>query len=369
MSAVSGLAGVSCGGKGTSRFEQQQDLSRFRKWFVELWSDAAGYELFSPARPLDLADTTIRYTGTLDYSDRWAGDNDTPMAARRVALPFSSASALQYTEIERPDDVDFFRFRAKAGQFVVAEVLTGSLDTVLGVFDAAGTRLAVNDDGGAGLLSRLAFVAPSDGDFIVGVSTYPDLNFTGAGAETGRYVLSLQALDGTLLPLDDDEAVPVSFGFAFPFQGTSYTSVFVNGNGNLTFGGADPDFSESAAELLAGPPRIAALWDDLFPFNGLVVATPEAGALTIHFVSVPELFSDRANNFSVRLEKTGRVTMSYAGVLAQDGLVGITGGGGAPDPGETDLSRQIAVSKAGTTYELFTPVDPFDLPFRNVRFY
>ena len=38
----------------------------------------------------------------------------------------------------------------------------------------------------------------------------------------------------------------------FPFQGTKWSSVFVNGNGNLTFGAADPDFSESVPELLAG---------------------------------------------------------------------------------------------------------------------
>ena len=40
--------------------------------------------------------------------------------------------------------------------------------------------------------------------------------------------------------------------FAFPFQGTNWSSVFVNGNGNLTFGAANADFSETVAELLAG---------------------------------------------------------------------------------------------------------------------
>jgi hypothetical protein len=369
VTSVSGIAGVSCGGAGTSRFEQQQDLSVFRRWFVELWSDAAGYELFSAARPFDLAGSTIRYTGTLDYNDRWAGANNSPAAARRVSLPFSSASALAYTEIERPNDMDFFKFRAKAGQILVAEILTGSIDSVLGLFDGAGVPLTINDDGGAGVLSRIGFVAPADGDYIVGVTTFPDLAFAGAGAETGRYVLSLQALTGTVLPIDDDDSAAVDLGFGFPFQGATYNTVFVNGNGNLTFGGGDTDFSESVADLLAGPPRIAALWDDLFAFDGLVVATPEPGALTVHFVSVPEFFSDRANNFSVRMESSGRITVRYAGVLAPDALVGISQGGGAADPGQTNLSRVFGgFPKSGTTYEQFTPLAPFDLPFRRLRF-
>ena len=102
-------------------------------------------------------------------------------------------------------------------------------------------------------------------------------------------------------------------------------------------------------------------------------ATPEPGALTIHFVTVPEFFTEKANNFSIRLDSHGNVTFNYLGVLAQDGLVGITPGGGATDPGPSDLSRFLPVfPKTGTTYELFTPtgtlVSPFDLPFRKVVF-
>ena len=370
MSAVDGLAGVSCGGNVTSRFEQQQDLSRSPLSIVELISDPAGFEIFSPQRPFDLANAQLHYTGTLNYSDRWAGHNNTLATAKRISLPFTSASALQFTEHETPGDVDFFKFSAKAGQILMVETLTGRLDTLVGLFDSAGNLLAIDDDSGDGPLSRLAIFAPADGDYIVGVTQWPDFGFTGAGSgQTGRYVLGVQALTGSLLPVGDDSAAPIAFGFNFPFQGSNWTGAFVNGNGNLTFGSADADFSESVAELLSGQPRIAALWDDLDPSDGLVVVTPEAGALTIHFVTVPEFFTEKANNFSIRLDAQGRVTLNYLSVLAQDGLVGITEGGGAVDPGPVDLSRLLSMfPKTGSTYELFTPTSPFDLPFRKVIF-
>ena len=301
MTAVDGLAGVSCGGNVTSRYEQQQDLSRFP--IVELISDPAGFEIFSPPRPFDLANSQLHYTGTLNYSDRWAGDNNTLGTAKRVSLPFTSNHVRQFTEHETPDDLDFFTFKAKAGQILMVETLTGRLDTLVGLFDSAGNLLAIDDDSGDGTLSRLAILAPADGDYFVGVTQWPDFGFTGAGlGQTGRYVLGVQALTGTLLPVGDDSAAQVAFGFNFPFQGATWTSAFVNGNGNLTFGAANADFSESVAEFLSAQPRIAALWDDLDPTDGLVVVTPEPGALTIHFVTVPEFFTEKANNFSIRLD-------------------------------------------------------------------
>jgi hypothetical protein len=374
VAAVDGLAGVSCGGNATSRFEQEQDLSRYRSWFVELISDPAGFQIFSAARPFDLANSVIRYTGTLNYREWWSGSNNTLATAKRISLPFTSSNALQLTEHESPGDVDFFKFKAKAGQILMVETLTGRVDTVVGIFDAAGNLLAADDDSGDATLSRVAIIAPADGDYIVGVTQWPDFGFTGDWAgPTGRYVLGVQALTGSLLPVGDDTAALLPLGFNFPFQGASWTDVFVNGNGNLTFGSANPDFSESVAEFLAAQPRIAALWDDLDPTDGLVVVTPEAGAVTIHFVTVPEFFTEKANNFSVRLDRFGHVTFNYLGVLAQDGLAGITQGGGAANPGATDLSASPASpSKIGTTYELFTPtgaiVSPFDLPFRKVTF-
>ena len=71
------------------------------------------------------------------------------------------------------------------------------MDTVVGIFDAEGNLLLADDDGGVGLLSRLLVQILVDGTYAVGVSTYPDLAFTGAGGDFGRYVLNISSYRGT----------------------------------------------------------------------------------------------------------------------------------------------------------------------------
>jgi len=100
----------------------------------------------------------------------------------------------------------------------------------------------------------------------------------------GGYTLSstggiVDASLGVNLGLADDAssgAQPLSF--AFPFFGVSYTTVFVNSNGYVTFGGASgfinfnalgaTDLSTVLIRMAGGLPRIAALWNDLDPSAG-----------------------------------------------------------------------------------------------------
>jgi hypothetical protein len=146
-------------------------------------------------------------------------------------------------------------------------------------------------------------------------------------------------------------------------QGQNWTSVFVNGNGNLTFGAGNSDFSESVADLLNGPPRIAALWDDLNSgAGGQVTAEWAAGQLTVSFVNVPEFVATGSNSFSVTLHASGQYTITYGAVSALDALAGTTQGSGAANPGESNLSSAVVWPATGTTFELFTGgADPFDL--------
>jgi hypothetical protein len=110
---------------------------------------------------------------------------------QRVTLP-----VIVNGRIQEPGDVDAFAFQGKAGQQVVAEVrarrLGSPLDSSLELTDAAGTRVAFNDDAddkGAGLLthhadSRLAATLPSDGTYVLRLA---DVQRQG-GAEFGYRV-------------------------------------------------------------------------------------------------------------------------------------------------------------------------------------
>jgi hypothetical protein len=71
--------------------------------------------------------------------------NDIPQSAQAVTLP-----VIVNGLIDRPGDWDVFRFEGRAGQQIIAEVyarrLESPLDSVLELTDAAGKRLAFNDD-------------------------------------------------------------------------------------------------------------------------------------------------------------------------------------------------------------------------------
>ena len=77
--------------------------------------------------------------------------------------------------------------------------------------------------------------------------------------------------------------------FKFKLCGQSFDSVWVNGNGSLTFGTPSADFSETRLEFLDGPPRAAGLWDDLNPAAGGVISFDETShTFTVSWTNVPE---------------------------------------------------------------------------------
>jgi len=369
MTAVDGIAGVSCGNLTTAGNEPSRDLSAFGPEIISFVKSAAVYETFTPTNPNDLSDKVVRYGVGVNYTD-YAEPNNALATARYIDLPFNSGNNKQYTEIEPAgNDVDFFKFNGRAGDAFVAEIATSALDTVIVLMDASGTVIAQDDDGGPGLLSRIATFLPAKGTYYLGVSTFPDTDFTGNGEGTGRYVLNAQIAAALTLTLDDDSSQQIGIPFSFPYQGSTWSSVFVNANGNLTFGTGSTDFSETAAELLSGPPRIAALWDDLSPQEGEVTVQADAESWTVRFVNVPQFLTGDSNSFSITLSADGHVSIAYDDIAALDALVGVTQGGGAANPGETDLSSSTSLSATGTTYELFPgAADPVDLDNATLSF-
>jgi hypothetical protein len=361
ISASDGLAGLSCGGAVASGLEPASDLSMLAEGgTINGRVSPAVYELWTSSEPSDVANSVADFTAPKEFVDKFE-PNESIADASKIKLPFTSGDQVgdsplfRFTDINPAGaDVDYYEFTAVAGNTLLAEVSNGSLDTVLGLFDAAGNLVAADDDGGSGLLSRINYPVATAGTYYLAVSTFPDFDFSGDGGSGGRYVLNVSTIDGFVLSLGDDASIEVPLGFTFPFQGADWTSVFVNSNGNLTFGAGSTDFSESVSELLSGPPRIAMLWDDLSPNNGgTVTVTTTATTWTVRFENVPEFFSTGANTFEATLGADGSVSLAYETTNGNDAIVGVSEGNGAADPGETDLSAAGGLSAAGTTYEQF----------------
>jgi hypothetical protein len=164
------------------------------------------------------------------------------------------------------------------------------------------------------------------------------------------------------LVLGDDDTVEVPLPFTFNLCGTDYTSVWVGSNGFVTFGLGNTDFSESVADLLAGPARIAVLWDDFDPSAGGTITAEQVGAdFVITWDGVPQYATPDANTFSLTLRPDNTFAMDYPSIATLDALVGRSSGNGLDsDPGEVDLSaapEPISGTAGDAVYELFSAND------------
>ncbi len=98
-------------------------------------------------------------------------------------------------------DFDFYKIEATAGERLTVDTGATSLDTVVGIYDAAGTLLAVDDDSGPGLSSYLTYDVSAAGTYYAIITTYKaggpfpnDPMDSGSGNGVGRegnYGLSL----------------------------------------------------------------------------------------------------------------------------------------------------------------------------------
>ena len=177
---------------------------------------------------------------------------------------------------------------------------------------------------------------------------------------------------GATLTLGDDANVAISLPFPFPFYGRTWTSAFVNSDGNLTFGeGESASTDRNLGRFLSGPPRVAPLLADLDPSAGGSVTTQHEGdAFRVTWTSVPQFGNTDQNTFQVTLFRDGRVQFSYGALgVGIDGVAGITPGRYQGGFTPIDASNAVGAVSGGAMAEGFRNQNELDLVTVARRFY
>jgi hypothetical protein len=147
-------------------------------------------------------------------------------------------------------------------------------------------------------------------------------------------VPGIQSPQGSDLGLGDDDTMEVAFtsGFTFTYFGQAYSSVWVNSDGNVSFGQGDSaSTARTPGRLLYGPPRIAPMLTDLDPTSGAgsEVRYIQNGTTSVFITwnAVPKFGGSGTSTFQIRLFATGVVEISYTTIswTGSSDLTGVTG--------------------------------------------
>jgi hypothetical protein len=259
--------------------------------------------------PVDLPVTPDPLT---DVAGLVLSEDDAPAAGAEVLVRFGQG-------------LEFCGVAGSDGRFTLAAVATIHGDIVVSA------RLA--PVGGPAQAGTSSAVAPSRGGI----------------TDVGTIRLSSAAFDadlGTDLSQGDDDTDFVAFtqGFTFPYFGTAQPGIFVNSNGNLTFGVGDFTFNPSVpGGVVNGLPRLAVLFTDLDPrfpgTGGGVFINQHTDRFVVTWNHLPQFSEGGDNTFQAILFSDGRIQFGYHGLTA-DGF-GIGFGGDT-------LDLSVAISPGGT---------------------
>ena len=278
---------------------------------------ATGLSIYLPAQGGEVSDS---YTGAnfdLLSETQWDeflqaftsntyADSSIPDAIPIGYLPITIAGNVGFDASQDVGDmdVDFYSLSVEAGQRIGFDIDTeerwSSLDSVLRLFDAGGTQLAVNDDGidpdsgDSSTDSYLTYLFNGGGVYYIAVSGYsnddydPFEELSGEPGSMGDYDLLVRSIEGFdysaysvatafedisatgvagLEPFADDEYFQLTAedlgGFEFDFYGTVYQELYVSDNGLITFGSGSTEYDNTDLTTSPSQASIAPYWDDL----------------------------------------------------------------------------------------------------------
>jgi hypothetical protein len=185
-----------------------------------------------------------------------------------------------------------------------------------------------------------------------------------AGYRVTRGAQPLLTDAGTPVPLGDDDSRAVALPFAFPFYGRSYDRLFLNSDGNLTFG--EPDSASSprrVGRLVNGPPRVAPLLTDLDPSAGGTVSTQSLGdRFVVSWREVPSFESPLKNTLQAILYADGRLDFVYGTLNGslEEGVAGIAPGRAAGGLTAVDFKNASGETGEGALAESFRSENGID---------
>jgi hypothetical protein len=224
--------------------------------------------------------------------------------------------------------------------------------------------IAVIEDDGTLLLSRNSFDIRNAGLRF-------ERNGSG-GFDVTQTTPAFRTALGRRLTLTDDDSTSETIPFAFSYYGRSFSSVFVNSDGNLTFEEADAmSTTRGFARLLGGPPRVAPFFADLDPSTGgRVFVDAAADAFTVTWCGVRGFDSTRTTTVQTTLFATGAIDVKFGPeVTLTEALVAVSPGrGGAFTPVDLSATTRLG-GGAGAVGERFADDAELDTAQTARRFF
>lgn len=226
--------------------------------------------------------------------------------------------------------------------------------------------------------NNIAILEDNGGDLLIQPNPF-DLAHTGVRFEPSGSGYTVTGVDAEFRPslgrglslTDDDSAAALTPAFAFDFYGRPVTSVFINSDGNLTFGEGDNASTERGiTRLSAGAPRIAPFFADLDPSaGGGVFVSNTAEAMSVTWCAVPAFGKPQTMTVQATLFPAGAIEFRFGASALADGIVALS-------PGGTDRFSHVDLRAAGDPPadrvafgERFVSTSSLDLIEASKRFY
>ncbi len=172
---------------------------------------------------------------------------------------------------------------------------------------------------------------------------HPDGYALSQAAQLDTIAINLPALP-TAGPVGDDVGTVFNIG-CMVFYGRSFSTVWVQSNGRLTFGASNTTFTPTAAAFATNPASMGC-WTDFNSAAGgtITVSQPLPGVFQAAYNGVFYFSTTTPNTFQLELDTTTGIAsiINLTGLAAGTGnmLIGVSGGTSvlATNPGLTDFS-------------------------------